>query len=661
MSLILDTTQRSVLLAILMLVLLLAGTSRAEIDVWIDPGHGGNDPGALGFNGPAEPNEKELVIGVTTFLQGDLTGLGYDAHKTKNADTTYFNLLRRRLIANGEAPNDIGVQDSCRLFLSIHMDSVEDDTIIGTRTFYPTIKYDATNRNAFQADLLAAQTIHPDVIANAAVAFLFCHNDRGIEAENYAVLRRTRSPALLLELCFISNECQFNNISNAGDQALIADGIAAGVSGHLMRTPQPPPHASEHPTLTVLRSTGSSPAGAVLDQGFDDPTFPPTGWSIETAGLPVPHAWHRTTDPAYVATGTGAALVGAESPSAIDEWLISPGVTIGATDDAVAFLWSGSQIWSDVLDASLSVREVGTTPWTELWSIAADEPPADPFLYRERIVDLSAWIGLDVELGFRVVGTDGAEFVLDEVRVGDFEPTAPAPNDVCANAIVLGSPFDIQDVTCYAANDLDPYTPPPGSCVGNTLLGPDIFYELNAVFADTLRATLTTEWGGALYLIDDCGTPTCIAGGYSEDGRTTASLDLPIPLTGTYYLVVDGDEGSCGPFQLTGELVSSAVSVPPAGSLEPSVAMAATPNPATGGVRLTAAVSSGSLPASALVEVFDIAGARVWQKHVPVAGSEVSVVWDGRDDRGARVPPGTYFARVTVGSTVARTKVTLAR
>jgi len=162
----------------------------------------------------------------------------------------------------------------------------------------------------------------------------------------------------------------------------------------------------------------------VLQEGFEGTTFPPPGWTTKTAGLPLPHAWHRTTDPDYRGAGRASAFVGSESPSAIDEWLIAPVVSLAASDKAIRFSWSGSPHWSSVLDASLSIREAGATEWTPLWSIAGNESPADPFVYRQRFVDLSAWAGMKVEFGFRVVGTKGASFGLDDVAVGDFAPSA---------------------------------------------------------------------------------------------------------------------------------------------------------------------------------------------------------------------------------------------
>jgi hypothetical protein len=176
--------------------------------------------------------------------------------------------------------------------------------------------------------------------------------------------------------------------------------------------------------LMLLFSTSLVQGAPGLEEEFEGATFPPTGWTTTTAGLPLPHAWHRTTDPDYRGSGKASAFVGSDSPGAIDEWLISPVVALAETDKALTFSWSGSTQWSSVLDASVNIREAGTTAWTRLWSITANESPADPFVYRRRVVDLSAWIGKRVHFGFRVAGTKGASFGLDDIVVGDFAPAA---------------------------------------------------------------------------------------------------------------------------------------------------------------------------------------------------------------------------------------------
>jgi len=174
--------------------------------------------------------------------------------------------------------------------------------------------------------------------------------------------------------------------------------------------------------LLVLFGAGFVLAAPSLDEGFEGATFPPPGWTTVTAGLPVPHAWHRTTDPAYRGSGRASAYVGSGSPGPIDEWLITPVVMLTAGDRTLKFSWSGNTHWSSALDASLNIRAAGTTDWMPLWSITGNESPADPFVYRERFVDLSAWTGQRVQFGCRVVGTNGASFGLDDVAVGDFAP-----------------------------------------------------------------------------------------------------------------------------------------------------------------------------------------------------------------------------------------------
>jgi hypothetical protein len=292
--------------------------------------------------------------------------------------------------------------------------------------------------------------------------------------------------------------------------------------------------------------------------------------------------------------------------------------------------------------------------------LADDEPPADPFVYRARIADLSAWTGMNVEFGFRVVGTDGADFALDDVAVGDFDPTVAAPNDICTNATVLASTFNIQDMTCYAANDLDPFTPPPGSCVGNELSGPDVFYKIIASVGDSVVASVTSQWNAGLYLVDDCADPLCLVGAYPEDGRPAASINYMLPGAGTYHLVVDGEEGSCGPYELNGQVIHTVTGVPEADTAPANMSVSALPNPTN-----SSALISGTVPpseaATPVLEIYSVAGQRLLSAKIPALGGVFSYRWDGRDQDGTPVATGTYFVRLTVGRHVAVEKIAILR
>ncbi|MCX5752281.1 MAG: T9SS type A sorting domain-containing protein, partial [Candidatus Krumholzibacteria bacterium] len=228
-----------------------------------------------------------------------------------------------------------------------------------------------------------------------------------------------------------------------------------------------------------------------------------------------------------------------------------------------------------------------------------------------------------------------------------FAPTVAAPNDVCANATRLGSVFSIQGVTCYAANDLNPYSESPSSCVNDELAGPDVFYEIGAGSGDSLHVSVTAEWGAALYLVDNCVSPVCLAGGLAEDSRTAPVIDYKFSTAGGYYLVVDGEEGSCGPYQLDGQIIHTATGVT-GEEILPPLNLDVHPNPAGGPISLFAALPVAQSDAP-ILEIYNVAGKRVLRLEGAPGGREFSFVWDRRDRDGMPVASGVYFARLQVG------------
>ncbi len=60
---------------------------------------------------------------------------------------------------------------------------------------------------------------------------------------------------------------------------------------------------------------------------------------------------------------------------------------------------------------------------------------------------------------------------------------------------------------------------------------------------------------------------------------------------------------------------------------------------------------------SAGLAVYDVSGRRVKNLLAGVENHSTSgeVLWDGRDDRGARVPGGVYWVRMSGGATATRT------
>src|SRR5689334_21697167 len=114
----------------------------------LDPGHGGQDPGALGFNGT---QEKGVVIAVARDLARELQAGGrYRVMLTRASDT--YVPLRERVARAQDAKAD--------LFLSIHADSHSDSDVRGASVY--TLSEEASDR---EAAALAARENQDDSVA----------------------------------------------------------------------------------------------------------------------------------------------------------------------------------------------------------------------------------------------------------------------------------------------------------------------------------------------------------------------------------------------------------------------------------------------------------------------------------------------------------------
>jgi flagellar hook assembly protein FlgD len=99
------------------------------------------------------------------------------------------------------------------------------------------------------------------------------------------------------------------------------------------------------------------------------------------------------------------------------------------------------------------------------------------------------------------------------------------------------------------------------------------------------------------------------------------------------------------------------------GAIRP-LSIKVSPNPAAGSVRVTYAMP-GAHPAAggkASIEIYDARGRRV--NSIPVTETTTSyntVTWDGRSARGAMVPAGIYFLKISSGNDTISTKFVFLR
>ncbi|MEL7608992.1 MAG: N-acetylmuramoyl-L-alanine amidase [Bacillota bacterium] len=186
----------------------------ADIDngVLIDPGHGGEDVGAIAPDSGVYESELNLAVALAlkdALTEGgikkvDLTRSDENAlGPTKDADMQE----RARIISSTEAA----------IMVSIHMNSFPSDTAVkGPQVFYQT--GDTTS-------MRLAQAIQHRLDAAAGT-------DRGIQQKDLFVLRNATVPAVLVECGFLTNPEEDKLLQQQEYQRVIAGAIADGIADY---------------------------------------------------------------------------------------------------------------------------------------------------------------------------------------------------------------------------------------------------------------------------------------------------------------------------------------------------------------------------------------------------------------------------------------------
>lgn len=178
--------------------------------ICIDPGHGGKDPGAIG---PSGTYEKNIALAVAKKLAARLSP-ACQVVMTRTDD--------RRLGANQKADLDarttIANQAQGNLFISIHCNSASNTKATGVETF--------ALAPGGEGERLA-RSIQTELVRETKLA------DRGVKFANFAVLRKTAMPAVLVELGFISNPAEERLLRDPAWQEKAARAIATGIMAHV--------------------------------------------------------------------------------------------------------------------------------------------------------------------------------------------------------------------------------------------------------------------------------------------------------------------------------------------------------------------------------------------------------------------------------------------
>ena len=257
-------------------------TQRKDRIIVIDPGHGGEDPGAIGW---ARTREKDVVLKISKKLRDILNKKeGYRAFLTRGGD--YYVSFSKRLKIAREYGAD--------LFLSIHADAARKrsargmsiyclstsgasteaakllarkenlaDIIGGTPNGDGTDEADPIVLNMFQTNTInVSKTYATSVLKNMKSVLSLKFNT--VQGAPFRVLKLPEIPSLLVETAYISNKTEENLLRSSHYQTRIAESLASAIVEFL---PVEPAKKSAPP---VYRTNEDTKARAkVIPKGTD--------------------------------------------------------------------------------------------------------------------------------------------------------------------------------------------------------------------------------------------------------------------------------------------------------------------------------------------------------------------------------------------------------
>lgn len=225
------------------------------VTIALDPGHGGEDPGAIGANGS---REKDIVLAVAKRLKAKLEQLP-NTRVMLTRDGDYFVPLGQRVQKARKVQAD--------LFVSIHADAWISPTARGSSVFVLSEKGASSSAARWLAndqnkadlvgganfavqdkqiasvlfDLSTTAQINDSLKLGKAVLSEIGGINRlhkaSVEQAGFAVLKAPDIPSILVETAFISNPQEEAKLRDEGYQNQLAEAITNGIKRYFADNP----------------------------------------------------------------------------------------------------------------------------------------------------------------------------------------------------------------------------------------------------------------------------------------------------------------------------------------------------------------------------------------------------------------------------------------
>ncbi len=162
-----------------------------------------------------------------------------------------------------------------------------------------------------------------------------------------------------------------------------------------------------------------------LNEGFEDNTMPPEGWTVINTNPTKNWAIvHIDTLPNYVHSGDYAARVRDDVANEQDEWLISPEVEFVGGIVTLSF-WAYSK--TNPSPTTVEVHVMGDGFDDVVWDMLVNES-WESYEYRQVSIDITRYNQETVKVAWRYIGQAGMKFGLDDILL--FEGDPPDPCDI---------------------------------------------------------------------------------------------------------------------------------------------------------------------------------------------------------------------------------------
>lgn len=203
----------------------IATQANEGVTICLDPGHGGNDSGAIGVN---NVYEKNLTLKIAQYCKQELEKYNCHVVMTRTGDTN----------PSLEERADYAKSQGAQYLISIHLNSAAGGGAVGAEVYYPNthwrpdISQNGKNvAQAIQSQLVSLglydrgikfRTIDTNIYPDP-----FRYDDSSV-ADYYGIIRNAKYNGLtgmIIEHCFINNVSDYNNYLNS-DAKLQKLGVA---------------------------------------------------------------------------------------------------------------------------------------------------------------------------------------------------------------------------------------------------------------------------------------------------------------------------------------------------------------------------------------------------------------------------------------------------